>query len=53
MDNMYHEFYVVRLYYEQIFMDDSGVETRLRLHRPMNTPLLIQHLSIINRKEFY
>jgi hypothetical protein len=28
------------------------VETRLRLHRPMNTPLLIQHLTIINRK-FY
>ncbi|CDQ95259.1 unnamed protein product [Oncorhynchus mykiss] len=49
MANMYHEFYVVRLYYEQIFMDDSGVETRLRLHRPMNTPLLIQHLSIINQ----
>ncbi|XP_052315586.1 uncharacterized protein LOC118392015 isoform X6 [Oncorhynchus keta] len=49
MDNMYREFYVVRLYYEQIFMDDSGVETRLRLHRPMNTPLLIQHLSIINQ----
>lgn len=53
MDNMYHEFYVVRLYYEQIFLDDCGVETRLRLHRPMNTSLLIQHLSIINRKEFY
>ncbi|XP_064821000.1 uncharacterized protein LOC135539048, partial [Oncorhynchus masou masou] len=49
MDNMYHEFYVVRLYYEQIFLDDCGVETRLRLHRPMNTPLLIQHLSIINQ----
>uniref|UniRef100_A0A8C7FXI8 Zona pellucida protein AX 4 n=1 Tax=Oncorhynchus kisutch TaxID=8019 RepID=A0A8C7FXI8_ONCKI len=49
MGNMYHEFYVVRLYYEHIFMDDSGVETRLRLHRPMNTPLLIQHLSIINQ----
>uniref|UniRef100_A0A4W5KCV5 Zona pellucida protein AX 4 n=1 Tax=Hucho hucho TaxID=62062 RepID=A0A4W5KCV5_9TELE len=49
MDNMYHEFYVVRLYYEQTFMDDSGVETRLRLHRPMNTPLLIQHPSIINQ----
>nr|XP_046185576.1 uncharacterized protein LOC124014520 isoform X1 [Oncorhynchus gorbuscha] len=49
MDNMYHEFYVVRLYYEQIFIDDCGVETRLRLHRPMNTPLLIQHLSIINQ----
>lgn len=53
MDNMYHEFYVVRLYYEQIFLDDCGVETRLCLHRPMNTSLLIQHLSIINRKEFY
>ncbi|XP_020327068.2 uncharacterized protein LOC109879300 isoform X1 [Oncorhynchus kisutch] len=49
MDNMYHEFYVVHLYYEQIFLDDCGVETRLRLHRPMNTPLLIQHLSIINQ----
>ncbi|XP_045577673.1 uncharacterized protein [Salmo salar] len=49
MDNMYHEFYVVRLYYEQIFLDDCGVETRLRLHRPMNTSLLIQHLSIINQ----
>ncbi|XP_052315610.1 uncharacterized protein LOC118392015 isoform X26 [Oncorhynchus keta] len=49
MDNMYHEFYVVRLYYEQIFLDDCGVETRLRLHRPMNTPLLIQHLTIINQ----
>ncbi|XP_064820998.1 uncharacterized protein LOC135539044, partial [Oncorhynchus masou masou] len=48
-DNMYHEFYVIRLYYEQIFLDDCGVETRLRLHRPMNTPLLIQHLSIINQ----
>ncbi|XP_029616039.1 uncharacterized protein LOC115198301 isoform X2 [Salmo trutta] len=48
MNNMYHEFYVVRLYYEQTFMDD-GVETRLRLHRPMNTSLLIQHLSIINQ----
>ncbi|KAK6323235.1 hypothetical protein J4Q44_G00055740 [Coregonus suidteri] len=49
MDNMYHEFYVVRLYYEQTFMDDCGVETRLRLHRPMNTPLLFQRLSIINQ----
>ncbi|XP_014062279.2 uncharacterized protein [Salmo salar] len=49
MDNMYHEFYVVRLYYEQIFLDDCGVETRLCLHRPMNTSLLIQHLSIINQ----
>ncbi|XP_055794625.1 uncharacterized protein LOC129865692 [Salvelinus fontinalis] len=49
MDNMYHEFYVVRLYYEQTFLDDSGAETRLRLHRPMITPLLIQHPSIINQ----
>ncbi|XP_055793092.1 uncharacterized protein LOC129864834 isoform X2 [Salvelinus fontinalis] len=49
MDNMYHEFYVVRLYYEQTFLDDCGVETRLRLHRPMITPILIQHLSIINQ----
>ncbi|CDQ62238.1 unnamed protein product [Oncorhynchus mykiss] len=49
MGNMYHEVYVVHLYYEQIFLDDCGVETRLRLHRPMNTPLLIQHLSIINQ----
>ncbi|XP_064877212.1 uncharacterized protein LOC135572711 [Oncorhynchus nerka] len=49
MGNMYHEFYVVHLYYEQIFLDDCGVETRLRLHRPMNTPLLIQHLTIINQ----
>ncbi|KAM9407644.1 uncharacterized protein ACWYII_027487 [Salvelinus alpinus] len=49
MDNMYHEFYVFRLYYEQTFLDDCGVETRLRLHRPMNTPLLIQHTSIINQ----
>nr|XP_046184366.1 uncharacterized protein LOC124013855 [Oncorhynchus gorbuscha] len=49
MDNMYQEFYVVHLYYEQIFLDDCGGETRFRLHRPMNTPLLIQHLSIINQ----
>ncbi|XP_029616042.1 uncharacterized protein LOC115198303 [Salmo trutta] len=49
MDNMYHEFYVIRLYYEQIFLDECGVETRLRLHRPMNTPLLIQQISIINQ----
>ncbi|XP_074479923.1 uncharacterized protein LOC141760757 [Sebastes fasciatus] len=35
-----YEFYVFHLYLEQILVDDDRVETRLRLHRTLATPLL-------------
>ncbi len=38
-DDLY-EFYVVHLYLEQILLDEDNVETRLRFHRTLATPLL-------------
>lgn len=35
-----YEFYGFHLYLEQILMDEDQVETRLRCHRTLNTPLL-------------
>ncbi|XP_030286620.1 uncharacterized protein LOC115589692 [Sparus aurata] len=35
-----YEFYSFHLYLEQILMDEDQVETRLRCHRTLNTPLL-------------
>ncbi|XP_030630840.1 uncharacterized protein LOC115812502 [Chanos chanos] len=49
LHNVYTEFYTVHLYYEQVFMDESGFETRLRLVRPMATPLLEHHPFTINQ----
>lgn len=35
-----YEFYIFNLYLEQILVDEDHVETRLRLHRTLATPLL-------------
>uniref|UniRef100_A0A3Q1FQU3 Zona pellucida protein AX 4 n=1 Tax=Acanthochromis polyacanthus TaxID=80966 RepID=A0A3Q1FQU3_9TELE len=35
-----YEFYIFHLYFEQIFVDDDHVETVLRIHRTLVTPLL-------------
>uniref|UniRef100_A0A3Q1BGD4 ZP domain-containing protein n=1 Tax=Amphiprion ocellaris TaxID=80972 RepID=A0A3Q1BGD4_AMPOC len=35
-----YEFYIFHLYFEQIFVDDDHVETALRIHRTLVTPLL-------------
>ena len=50
MENTYNELYVVHLYYEQVFVTEEDVDTRLRQHRPMVTPLLTWHPFTKNRK---
>lgn len=45
-----YEFYVFHLYFEQILVDEDQVETRLRFHRTMSTPLLPRPVFIENRK---
>ncbi|XP_028847672.1 uncharacterized protein LOC114797155 [Denticeps clupeoides] len=49
LDNTYHEFYLARLYYEQVFMDDGGEETRYRVARVLSTPLLANVPFTINQ----
>ncbi|KAJ8008341.1 hypothetical protein DPEC_G00103820 [Dallia pectoralis] len=49
MNNTYHQVYVLHLYFEQLLVDEGGVETRIRLHRPMSTPPLWQAPSVINQ----
>ncbi|XP_030635000.1 zona pellucida protein AX 4 [Chanos chanos] len=49
MENVYHEFHLVQLRYEHVFVDDSGVETRHNQIRPLVTPLLDQHPFTVNQ----
>ncbi|KAL0970268.1 hypothetical protein UPYG_G00239690, partial [Umbra pygmaea] len=49
LNNTYYEVYFCHLYFEQILVDNGGVETRLRLHRPMSTPLLWQDSFVHNK----
>ncbi|XP_062305852.1 uncharacterized protein LOC134010031 [Osmerus eperlanus] len=51
MEKTYNELYVVHLYYEQVFVTEEGVETRLRQHRPMVTPLLTWHPFTMNQTD--
>ncbi|XP_010904239.2 uncharacterized protein LOC105031477 [Esox lucius] len=51
MNNTYHEVYILHLYFEQLLVDEGGVETRIRFHRPMSTPLLWQDPSVINQTD--
>ncbi|XP_042368616.1 uncharacterized protein LOC121962426 [Plectropomus leopardus] len=47
-DDLY-EFYVFHLYLEQILSDEDHVETRLRFHRTLATPLLPRPVFTENR----
>ncbi|XP_073331285.1 uncharacterized protein [Pagrus major] len=44
-----YEFYIFHLYLEQILMDEDQVETRLRFHRTLNSPLLPRPVLTENR----
>uniref|UniRef100_A0A8C9YLR4 Zona pellucida protein AX 4 n=1 Tax=Sander lucioperca TaxID=283035 RepID=A0A8C9YLR4_SANLU len=46
--NLY-EFYIFHLYLEQISMDEDHVDTRLRIHRTLATPLLTRPVFTENR----
>ncbi|XP_070786321.1 uncharacterized protein [Enoplosus armatus] len=43
-----YEFYVFHLYLEQILVDEDHVETRLRFHRTLATPMLPYHVFTEN-----
>lgn len=45
-----YEFYIFRLYLEQISMDEDNIDTRLRYHRTLATPLLPRPVFTENRK---
>ncbi|XP_071388115.1 zona pellucida protein AX 4 [Centroberyx affinis] len=49
MDNLYYEFYIFHLYLEQMFADEDHVDTRLRLFRPLATPMLSRPAFTSNR----
>lgn len=53
MNGSLFDFYIFHLYFEQILMDEDQMETRLRLHRTITTPLLPRLLFIENRKSNY
>ncbi|XP_073331308.1 uncharacterized protein [Pagrus major] len=44
-----YEFYIFNLYLEQISVDDDDVDTRLRFHRTLTTPLLPRPVFTENR----
>ncbi|XP_044040527.1 uncharacterized protein LOC122870421 [Siniperca chuatsi] len=44
-----YEFYVFHLYLEQILLDEDHVETRLRFHRTLATPLLPHPIFTANQ----
>ncbi|XP_022616452.1 uncharacterized protein LOC111233007 [Seriola dumerili] len=44
-----YEFYVFHLYLEQILVDEDRVETRLRFHRTLATPMLPRRVFTANR----
>ncbi|XP_042367932.1 LOW QUALITY PROTEIN: uncharacterized protein LOC121961899 [Plectropomus leopardus] len=44
-----HEFYIFHLYLEQISVDEDHVDTRLRFHRTLATPLLPRSVFTENR----
>uniref|UniRef100_A0A665VCS2 Zona pellucida protein AX 4 n=1 Tax=Echeneis naucrates TaxID=173247 RepID=A0A665VCS2_ECHNA len=48
MDGLY-EFYSFNLYLEQILVDAGHVETRLRFHRTLASPLLPHHIFTANQ----
>ncbi|XP_056156173.1 uncharacterized protein LOC130130489 [Lampris incognitus] len=48
-DNQYQEFFVFHLYFEQLLVDENSVETRLRIYRPIATPLLSHPVLAVNR----
>ena len=45
-----YEFYIFDLYLEQISLDEDHVDTRLRFHRMLATPLLPRPVFTENRK---
>lgn len=45
-----YEFYTYNFYMEQISVDEDDIETRLRFHRSMRTPLLKRPVFIENRE---
>lgn len=45
-----YEFYIFSLYLEQISVDEDDVDTRLRFHRVLTTPLLPCPVFTENRK---
>ncbi|KAM3590717.1 uncharacterized protein V6R79_015023 [Siganus canaliculatus] len=49
MSEELYEFYTFNLYFEQISTDEDNVDTRLRLHRTLSTPLLSRPLFTENR----
>lgn len=45
-----YEFYVFRLYLEQISVNEDHIDTRLRYHRTLATPLLPRPVYCEKRK---
>lgn len=50
MDNVYNELYTVKLTYEQVFVDQSGVGTRQNAVRQMASPPIARPPYSVNRK---
>jgi hypothetical protein len=54
VNNVYRETYIIFLFYEHVFSmlydDGSEVETRQRLVRVLDTPLLCRHPFTLDRK---
>ncbi|XP_029310865.1 LOW QUALITY PROTEIN: uncharacterized protein LOC115023772 [Cottoperca gobio] len=44
-----YEFYIFDLYLEQVFVNEDHMDTRLRVHRTLTTPLLSRPVSSENR----
>lgn len=53
VDGDLYEFYIFDLYFEQILLDEDQVETRLRYHRTMATPLLPHPILTENRETLF
>ncbi|XP_034020919.1 zona pellucida protein AX 4 [Thalassophryne amazonica] len=44
-----YEFYILNMYMELVLLDNNHVDTRLRFHRPLSTPLLRHQIVTENR----
>lgn len=53
VDGDLYEFYIFDLYFEQILLDEDQMETRLRYHRTMATPLLSHPILTENRETLF
>lgn len=53
VDGDLYEFYIFDLCFEQILLDEDQVETRLRHHRTMATPLLPHPILTENRETLF